>query len=121
MTVRRKSEIAVCEAIQRLVSGQPIRAENCMLVDLNLAIEAGVSRATMYRSEAMQDWRKAKESAVRRAIIVLKHRAVDNLSLVLTDADLVREAMVERAALREFPKFQAEWQAVKDNQMCQLS
>lgn len=66
---RENVERQVEQAVARLGQQAPIRAPNCRLTDANLVLEAGVSRATVYRCAAAMDaWRALKEEALRLAL-----------------------------------------------------
>lgn len=55
MPVKSANSEAVRAAVQRILDGDPLRAPNCDLLDANLVLEAGVSRATLYRCEGTHD------------------------------------------------------------------
>ena len=52
--VSKQVEVALLSALQRIRSGQPLRG-TLALDRANIAIEAGVSRASAYRCEALAD------------------------------------------------------------------
>lgn len=52
MTVRREKEAALIAAFRRIVAGEAQRTEARLTIE-NVALEAGVSRATAYRCQAL--------------------------------------------------------------------
>jgi hypothetical protein len=115
MAIKKASETAALEAMARLLAGTPLRAADAMLVDRNLATESEVSRATLARSApVMKAWRKLKEKAVESALTTLRLQVLDDPKRRLTDADLLREARVDAAALaRMDPDLLQAWDALK--------
>jgi phytoene dehydrogenase-like protein len=84
----------------RLEAETPSRAPDAMLLDRNLVIESGVSRATLARSDVvMSAWRSTKERAVVSALETLRVRQTKEQHRQLTDSDLLQLARIDAAAL----------------------
>lgn len=99
MPVSEDKERLMIEAIQRLVNRSQQKAADDLLVDRNLVIESGVSKATLYRCPTVMDlWREAKEKAVWAAIGTLTAERGTRPDLELTDADLRKVARVDHAS-----------------------
>jgi hypothetical protein len=115
MPIKNTNETAALEAMARLLAGTPLRAADAMLVDRNLATESEVSRATLARSTpVMNAWRELKEKAVESALTALRLQVLDDPKRRLTDADLLREARVDAAALaRMDPDLLQVWDDLK--------
>lgn len=115
MPVKSANSEAVRAAVQRILDGDPLRAPNCDLLDVNLVLEAGVSRATLYRcEEPMITWRLAKEAAAAEAIKALGARKVEDPSLDLTDELLWNTARIDYAAFHKMPEeIQLAWVDMK--------
>lgn len=100
MAVKPASEAAALEAMARLEAGTPSRAPDAMLLDRNLVIESGVSRATLGRSDVvMSAWRSTKERSVVSALETLRVRQAKEPARRLTDTDLLQLARIDAAAL----------------------
>lgn len=98
---REPVERRVQEAVLRLSDGTPTRAPDTRLTDENLVIEAGVSRATVYRCRhAMDEWRRVKEASLRSAL-ALAHASPPD---VRSDTKaLLRAARLDPTSLRTMP------------------
>lgn len=104
-------------AIRRIVNQSAEKAPDNRLVDANLLIESGLSKATLYRCAAMELWRAEKEEAVRAAIRRLTSERILNPSKELDDGELVKAARVDHAALRKLPAdLLEEWSRLKAEQ-----
>ncbi|WP_114948543.1 hypothetical protein [Microvirga calopogonii] len=115
MPIKNTNKTAALEAMARLLAGTPLRAADSMLVDRNLATESEVSRATLARSApVMKTWRNLKKQAVESALTTLRLQLADDPKRRLTDADLLREARVDAAALaRMAPDLLQAWDDLK--------
>lgn len=112
----RKAERALGEAMERLLTGRPIRTDG-KLTKQNLWREAGVSRATMNRATAvLADWdSRVSESTARKhdqmlteEVTRLRRRLKDNhlerqrlQGEVDAAATVIAALLAENAALRE--------------------
>lgn len=102
-TVSPATEKKLRDAMQRLLSGQPKRTDG-RLTKANLHAEAGVSRATMNRADAIiADWNTAvgTQSAPRDAQIIELKETVSKLKKTIatlrqhnTDLELKNQAAV---------------------------
>ncbi len=105
------------DAMQRLLAGQPKRTDG-RLTKTNLHVEAGVSRATMNRAEAViADWNTAvgTQAAPRDAQIVELQEAVSTLKRTVAalrqrNADLERK---NQAAATVAAELSAQLQATR--------
>lgn len=114
MAVKRKAIEAALAAIERLGTGTQLIAPDAMLTDVNLAIEAGVSRATLARSDAiMTAWRQRKHESAKLAAVQLANSVAASHAR-LRDQDLLAMARLDAASLRRMPdEFLCEWEGIK--------
>ena len=115
MAVKPASEAAALGAIARLEAGAPLRAPDAMLLDRNLVVESGVSRATLARSDrVMEDWRALKERSVLKALAALRIQQEKGPRRQVTDSDLLSLARVDAAALARMPpQILEDWENLK--------
>lgn len=122
MVVKKAAIDAAFSAMDRLINQRPVIARNAFLTDRNLAIESGISRATLARSQVIMDrWRNIKFNSAKMAFDELLSQPNSGPD-PLTDRALIARARIDLAAFIRLPRdFVKEWEEFKSRRSAALS